>query len=140
MSGCVASWPKCARSCPLPYLRFHCALDCHRRRCCKNALVANTFRCRSHYLLRQYSTFRCISGRRVSSRLMRSTSFFGRTLMRGLNTHRGGQHASVSHHLHHLPSRKLRGYCSLTIMYHRRLRFSLPQCSTSPVPSMSPCS
>jgi hypothetical protein len=54
--------------------------------------VANTSGCGSHYLLRQYYTFRCISGRRVSGRSMKSTSFIGRTLIRGLDTQRGGQH------------------------------------------------
>jgi hypothetical protein len=58
----------------------------------ENALVANTSGCGSHYLLRQYYTFHCISGRRVSGRLMASTSFIGRTLIRGLDTQRGGQH------------------------------------------------
>jgi hypothetical protein len=58
----------------------------------ENALVANTSGCGSHYLLRQSYMFRCISGRRVSGRLMKGTRFIGRTLIRGLNTLRGGQH------------------------------------------------
>ena len=58
----------------------------------KNALLANTSGCGSHYLLQQYSTFHCISGRRVPGRSMKSTSFIGGTLIRGLNTHRDEQH------------------------------------------------
>ncbi|KAI0277406.1 hypothetical protein BGY98DRAFT_980017, partial [Russula aff. rugulosa BPL654] len=46
--------------------------------------VANTSGCGLHYLLRQYYMSHCISGRRAS--------FIGGTLIRGLNTHNGGQH------------------------------------------------
>ena len=54
--------------------------------------MANTSGCGSHYLLRQYYMFHCISGRRVSGRSTKSTSFIGGTLIKGLDTHRGGQH------------------------------------------------
>ena len=58
----------------------------------KNALPANTSGCGSHYLLRQFYTFHCTSGRRVSGRLTKRTSFVCGTLIGGLNTHRGGWH------------------------------------------------
>ena len=54
--------------------------------------MANTPGCGLHYLPRQYSTFPCISGRRVTGRSMKSTSLTGGTPIRGLNTHRGEQH------------------------------------------------
>jgi hypothetical protein len=58
----------------------------------ESALLVNTYGCGSHYLPPQYYTFRSITGRRVSGRSMTSTGFIGGTLIRGLNTHRGGQH------------------------------------------------
>jgi hypothetical protein len=58
----------------------------------ENALLANTSGCGSHYLPQQSYTFHCITGRKVSGRSMKSTSFIGGTLIRGLNTHRGGHH------------------------------------------------
>ena len=54
--------------------------------------MANTSGCGSHYLPRQHYTFHCISGRRDTGRSMKSTSFIGGALIRGLDTHRGGQH------------------------------------------------
>ena len=57
----------------------------------ESALAPNTSGCGSHYSLRHCCTFRCISGRRVSGRLMNSPIFIGGMLIRGLNTHRGGQ-------------------------------------------------
>ena len=51
--------------------------------------MANTSGCGSDYLFRQYFTFHCISGRKVSGRSTKRTGFAGGTLIRGLNTHRG---------------------------------------------------
>ena len=56
------------------------------------ALVGKASGCGSDYLVRQYYTFRCIFGRKVSGRSMKGTSFIGGTLIRGLDTRRGGQH------------------------------------------------
>ena len=78
-----------------------------------NALVANTFGCGSHYLPRQHYTFHCISGRRVSGRLMKSTSFIGGALIRGLDTHRGGQHWECFCKPSPLSSRKFRSQISI---------------------------
>jgi hypothetical protein len=57
----------------------------------ENALLVNTYGCGSHYLPPQYSTFHYITGRRVSGRSMKSTSFVGGVRIKGLNTHRGGR-------------------------------------------------
>jgi hypothetical protein len=94
--------------------------------------VANTSGCGSHYLLRQHYTFHCISGRRVSGRSMKSTSFIGGALIRGLDTHRGGQHWECFCKPSPLSSRKFRSQISiiklpLGILHHR------PSCQHSTV-------
>jgi hypothetical protein len=69
--------------------------------------------CGSYYLLRQDYTFHCISGRRVSGRSMRGTSFIGGTLIRGLKYAQRWAtlgNASVSHHL---SSREFRSQISI---------------------------
>ena len=78
----------------------------------KNALVANTSGCGMHYLLRRYCTFRCISGRRVSGRSTKRTSFIGGALIRGLDTHRDGQRWECFCKPSHLLSS--REFCSQT--------------------------
>jgi hypothetical protein len=78
-------------------------------------LAANTSGCGSHYLLRQYYIFHCISGQRVSGRSTNTTSFIGGTLIRGLDTQRGGKNweCFCKPSLHHLSSREFRSQISI---------------------------
>jgi hypothetical protein len=54
--------------------------------------VGNPSGCGSHYLLQQCYTSRCISGRKVSGRSTKRTSFIGRIPIRGSDTKRDELH------------------------------------------------
>ncbi len=55
-------------------------------------MLGNTSGCGLHYLLRQFYTSRCISGRKVSGRSTKRTGFIGGIPIRGSDTKRGELH------------------------------------------------